>query len=695
MSDMIKDFLFELGTEELPPKALKKLSAALEADVRKGLNSLFGDSAKGMLGNTQFKSYATPRRLALLVKQLPTHIPSKTTLVLGPPEKICYDADGNPTKALIGFAKKNAIELDDSGLKIDNGKISYLKTEPEQSISNRLPAIIKTALDQLPIPKRMRWGASRVEFVRPAHWCVMLFGDEVVDAQILGIKTGRQTHGHRFHYNKPIELIAPTDYEAVLADTGYVVADLSKRREQVEQQVKLAAEKLSATAVIDPALLDEVTALVEWPVALAGRFEERFLDVPAEALISSMKEHQKYFHVVNDSGQIQPYFITVSNIQSTDPQQVIAGNEKVIRPRLADAAFFFETDKKQTLESRIDKLKSIVFQEELGTVYDKAQRVAKLAAFIAEQIGGNIAWAERAAQLAKTDLVTEMVLEFTDLQGLMGSYYAKHDGEPAEVAEALNDQYLPKFAGDALPQKPTGIALALADRLDTLVGLFGINQPPTGSKDPYALRRATIGTLRIIVERNLNLDLQILLEQAADLHHELPARAGLEQKVLTFMLERFRAWYADEGVPAEVFLAVKAVNPTKPLEFDQRVQAVNHFRTLDQADALEAANKRVANILAKQGDPGSGAVSEALLHEDAEKALYSELNALNATIGDLLVQGDFKGILEQLAGLQPTIDQFFDDVMVMAEDDSIRENRIRLLSQLRSRFLLVADISLL
>jgi len=691
----IKDFLFELGTEELPPKALKNLSSALESEVRKGLNSMFGDSAKAMLANTTFKSFATPRRLALLIEKLPTHVPSKTTQVVGPPESICYDKQGAATKALQGFASKNNIALDDAGLSIENGKVTYLKVEPEQAIQPMLGATMQAALDNLPIPKRMRWGASRVEFIRPVHSCVMLFGDEVVEVEILGVASGRNTFGHRFHYNQSIELISPLDYEATLEKTGFVIADFAKRRAIIEQQIEQAAKAIGALPVIDPSLLDEVTGLVEWPVALSGRFEERFLDVPAEALISSMKEHQKYFHVVDNNQKILPYFITVSNITSTDPQQVIAGNERVIRPRLSDAAFFFETDKKSSLASRIDSLKPIIFQAQLGTVYQKSQRVSALARTIAIQIGGNVDWAERAGQLAKTDLVTEMVLEFTDLQGLMGYYYALNDGEPQEVAEAINEQYLPKFAGDNLPNTRTGIALALADRIDTLVGLFGINQPPTGSKDPFALRRATLGTLRIMVERQLDLDLMELLAVAADLHSELPARAGLEQRVLDFMLERFRAWYADQAVPAEVFLAVMAVRPTRPLVFDQRVQAVNHFRTLPQAEALAAANKRVANILSKQSLPSSSAVNELLFQEDAEHTLFRELNSLNSTIDNLLQRGDFKSILEQLARLQPCIDAFFDDVMVMAEDEAIRNNRICLLNQLRQRFLLVADISLL
>ncbi|MEH6625473.1 MAG: glycine--tRNA ligase subunit beta [Motiliproteus sp.] len=687
-----RDFLFELGTEELPPKALKSLSAAFQSTVEKGLAEIFG-STSALFNDSVFRSFATPRRLALLIEKLPTHTPSKSTTVTGPPAKICFDQDGNPTKALQGFAKKCGVAV--SELEQVDGKMSFSRHEAEQPINDKLAPLMQLALDSLPIPKRMRWGANRLEFVRPAHWCLMMFGDEVIDAEILGHKTDRKTYGHRFHYNRSIELIAPSEYETSLSENGYVIADFNQRQQNIAEQIELAAKSLGVEAVIDPALLNEVTALVEWPVALSGRFEERFLDVPAEALISSMKEHQKYFHVVDADGKIQPYFITISNIESTDPQQVISGNERVIRPRLSDAAFFFETDKKSTLESRVERLKPIVFQAQLGTIYEKSQRVSKLAASIATQIEGNADWAARASLLAKTDLVSEMVLEFTDLQGLMGYHYALNDGEPTEVAEAIHQQYLPKFAGDELPSCKTGQALAIADRLDTLVGLFGINQPPTGSKDPFALRRSAIGVLRILVEKNLDLDLKTLLTEAADNYTGLPARDNIENNVLEFLLERFRAWYTDEGVPAEVFLAVRAKNPSNPLDFDQRIQAVNHFRSLPQAEALTAANKRVSNILSKQGDPGSLAPDESLLLEDAEKALYSEMSALGATLGALAAQRNYKSILENLASLQPTIDKFFDDVMVMTDDDAIRNNRIKLLNQLRQQFLLVADIALL
>lgn len=687
-----RDFLFELGTEELPPKALKNLSKALYTTVSKGLKDLLADSAP-----TSIKQFASPRRLALLVEQLPTHTPSKTQIITGPPLKICFDNDGNPTQALQGFAKKCGVSIDE--LSQDKGKMSYTNQAPAEAIEGKLVALIQQALDNLPIPKRMRWGANKVEFVRPAHWAVMLFGDQVIDAEILGHSTGRTTYGHRFHYNQPIELPTPAVYEKTLAETGYVIASFDDRRNKIEQQVIACADSLEsnskATAVIDPSLLDEVTGLVEWPVALAGRFEERFLDVPPEALISSMKEHQKYFHVVDAGNNIQPYFITVSNIESTDPKQVIEGNERVIRPRLSDAAFFFETDKKQSLESRIDRLKPIVFQAQLGSIYEKSERVSKLAALIATEIGGNSDWACRAALLAKTDLVSEMVLEFPDLQGLMGYHYATNDGEPAEVATAIYEQYLPKFSGDELPASKTGQALAIADRLDTLVGLFGINQPPTGSKDPFALRRATLGALRIMVEKELFLDLKPLLTAACDQYTNLPAKDGLELKVLEFMLDRFRAWYAEEGVPAEVFLAVKAVNPTNPLDFDNRVKAVNHFRGLPQAEALVAANKRVSNLLSKEAASAAENVDSSLMIEAAEKALHAELEDLTSTVDNLIAKSDYKTLLETLAQLQGSVDQFFDDVMVMSDDKAVRENRIALLKQLQSRFLQVADVSLL
>lgn len=678
------DFLVEIGTEELPPKALRKLSEAFGQGIEQGLQD-------AQLSYSAVQLFAAPRRLAVLVQQLDASQPDRAIEKRGPSVKA-------PEKAVEGFARSCGVSVAELQ-RIDTDKGEYFQfsaTQAGQPTTQLLPAIVDQSLAALPIPKRMRWGARKVEFVRPAHWCLMLFGDEVVEAEILGHPAGRKTWGHRFHYNRAIEIMSPADYQSTLRDSAYVLADFATRRENIREQVILAAENLGGTAVIDEALLDEVTALVEWPVALAGRFEERFLSVPAEALISSMKEHQKYFHVVNGDGQIQPFFITVSNIESRDPQQVIAGNEKVIRPRLSDAAFFFETDKKHSLESRIERLKPIVFQQQLGSLYDKTTRIAKLAGEIAARIGGDRALAERAGMLCKTDLVSEMVLEFDDLQGLMGCYYAQNDGEHADVAQAMQEQYLPKFAGDQLPATLTGCAVAMADRLDTLTGLFGINQPPTGSKDPFALRRATLGVLRILVEKELELDLRELLEFSADLHANLPARDGLADKVLDFMLERFRAWFEEDGVPAEVFQAVVATRPTRPLDFAKRITAVNRFRALDEAAALAAANKRVSNILAKQeGDLSATAVDAALFSEAAEIALFEALQALQPEVEALFGACDYATAYERLATLRAPVDQFFDQVMVMAEDAQVRNNRLALLSQLRGLFLRGADISLL
>ncbi len=695
MTDSInrQDFLFELGTEELPPMALKTLSAALEKEVVASIKELFGKQAEALFADTQINSYAAPRRLALLISNLADEVPSSTFVMQGPPARIAFDDEGKPSKALEGFARKCGTAIEN--LEEIDGKMSFSQTLPAKAIANELPAIIENALSKLPIPKRMRWGASRTEFVRPVKWLVMLMGDEVIECEILGLKADRNTRGHRFHHNHEISLNQANEYLENLESVGWVIADLEERREKIRAQVEAEGAAINGVAQIDEDLLDEVTALNEWPVALTGRFDDRFLEVPSQALISSMKEHQKYFHVTDSNDQLMPFFITIANIESTDPSQVIAGNEKVIRPRLADAAFFFETDKKRTLESRIEDLKSIVFQQELGTLHDKALRVAALAKHIAAQLGQDQDKAERAAMLAKTDLMTDMVYEFTDLQGLMGYHYALNDGEDEGVALAQNEQYMPRFAGDELPQSEPGIAVALADRLDTLTGLFGINQPPTGSKDPFALRRASLGVLRIIVERQLNLDLEDLIQVAASNYADLPAKEGLVARITDFMLDRFRAWYDDEGIATEVYLAVHALRPTHPLEFNQRVQAVSHFRTLEEAGALAAANKRVSNILSKQESDIASSVSEELLQEDAEKALAKAVAEKTVQLQPLFAAGDFKAVLEQLAELRPVVDKFFDEVMVMADDEAIRNNRLALLSQLRNLFLGVADISLL
>ena len=677
------DFLVELGTEELPPKALKTLSDAFLSGITSGLD------AAGITYTTA-TPFASPRRLAVLISNIQPQQPDRSIEKRGP-------ATQAPEKAVQGFAGSCGVSIDQLEV-METPKGSYYVyrgVEKGQSTAALLPEIISESLHKLPIPKRMRWGSSRTEFVRPVKWLVMLLGDEVVDAEVLGLKAGRKTRGHRFHYNHEIEIMVPADYQQTLLDTGKVIADFAARREIIREQVIREGERIGGTAQIDEDLLDEVTALNEWPVALTGRFEERFLDVPAEALISSMKENQKYFHALDAQGKLMPYFITLANIESKDPQQVIEGNEKVIRPRLADAAFFFDTDKKQPLEARIEKLKSVVFQQQLGTIYEKTQRIEGLAAAIANLIGGNSQYAQRAASLSKCDLMTDMVFEFTELQGLMGYHYALHDGEAEEVAQALDEQYMPRFAGDSLPSTRTGIALAIADRLDTLTGLFGINQPPTGSKDPFALRRAALGVLRIIVEHKLDIDLHELLSIAVAQHKDLPAADGLADRVLDFMLDRFRAWYDDRGISAETFLSVHALRPTSPLDFDRRIDAVNHFRNLPEAAALASANKRVSNILTKQGGDISTDTNPSLLHEQAERELCEQLDAIEREITPLFERGEYRCALERLAQLRQSVDNFFDQVMVMADDEALKLNRLALLARLRRLFLGVADISLL
>lgn len=679
-----QDFLVELGTEELPPTSLITLASAFCEGVEKGLK------AAGLAyASAQF--YASPRRLAVHVTQLQLSQQDRTFEKRGPSIQA-------PSKAVEGFARSCGIAVDD--LKTQEvGKGQYffhIGTETGKTAAELLPIIINESLAQLPIPKRMRWGSSRTEFVRPVHWLVMLLGETVVPCTILGVQAGRLTQGHRFHYPHSIELLAPNEYIQKLLSPGKVIVDVNQRREIIRQQVIAEAQKINASVVIDKALLDEVSALNEWPVALMGRFEERFLQVPAEALISSMKANQKYFHLTNIDGILLPYFITVANIESTDPAQIISGNEKVIRPRLADAAFFFEQDRLVTLSSRVEKLKSIVFQNELGTLHQKTVRVQSLAAYIAPLIDGNAEYAARAALLSKCDLMTNMVYEFTELQGLMGCHYARHDGEPEEVALSLNEQYMPRFAGDVLPSTKTGMALALADRIDTITGLFAINQPPTGSKDPFALRRQSLGILRILIDHQLDLDLEKLVSFAASNYPTLPGSSDVVQRVIDFMLDRFRAWYEEQGVSVSVYLAVHALRPTRPLDFDKRVQAVARFSSLPEAADLAATNKRVANILAKLDQPiSSSDLDTALLIDHSEQVLARSVTSLTQELKPLFASGDYTSAMLKLASLNIEVNQFFDNVMVMADDLNVRNNRLALLANLRTLFMGTADISLL
>jgi len=685
-----RDLLIEIGTEELPPKALLKLSRSFQQEIEKGLG-------KNNLAFSDSQSFATPRRLAVVVNALQEVQDDISVEKFGPAVKAAFDDEGNPTKAAEGFARSCGVTVKDLKEK-DDGKVVKLYYASEQkgeATASLLPQIVSDALDALPIPKRMRWGSLRNEFVRPVHWVVLLFGSETVEADILGVHSGNQTRGHRFHMPGDITVNTPGDYEKALSESAYVIPDFEKRQALVRSQVEQEAEKLGANVSIDSDLLNEVTALVEWPVALTGSFDEAFLAVPKEALVSSMKKHQKCFTLEDSDGNICPNFITVSNLESLAPEKVVAGNERVIRPRLADAAFFFNQDKNHSLESRQDKLKTVIFEQTLGTVHDKSARVAGLAAFIAGAIGSDTALATRAAQLGKCDLLTGMVGEFADLQGIMGYYYALHDGESEEVASAINEQYMPRFAGDELPQTKTGIVLALAERIDTIVGLFGIGQPPTGSKDPYALRRAALGVLRIIVEKTLALDLSECVANAISQYGKLPEQENLEAKVLDFIFERFRAWYSDEGVSANIFQAVDAVRSSSPLDFDLRIKAVQEFVSLKEAEALSMANKRVSNILAKLDQLPVNPVDASLLNEEAEKTLAEQIDKLLIQVEPMLQGQDYGKALSSMALLQADVDRFFDEVMVNTEDEKVRQNRQSLLHQLRQLFLQIADISLL
>lgn len=679
------DFLVELGTEELPPKALKSLAEAFLAGVEKGLKT-------AGLAYSAARYYAAPRRLAIVVEQLATQQPDSTLNLDGPSVQAAFDKDGNPTQAALGFARKCGVSLDQ--IDRSGAKLKFSQSIAGQPAVNLLPNIVSTALDELPIPKRMRWAARREEFVRPTQWLVMLLGDEVVECEILTRQAGRISRGHRFHANHDVRISSPTSYAEDLR-SAYVIADFAERRALIDARVAELAAEQQGSAIVPPALLDEVTALVEWPVPLVCSFEARFLDVPQEALIATMQDNQKYFCLLDTNGKLLPRFITVANIESTDPAQIVSGNEKVVRPRLTDAEFFFKQDKRQPLEKRNERLANVVFQAQLGSVFEKAQRVSALAAFIAERIGSNSEWAARAGLLSKCDLATEMVGEFPEMQGVAGYYYALHDGEAHDVALALNEQYMPRGAGAELPNTHTGAAVAVADKLDTLVGIFGIGMLPTGSKDPYALRRAALGVLRILIEKQLDVDLSDAIAFAVAQYGDKVKADGLAAQVQEFIFDRLRARYEDEGVDVAVYQAVRALSPTSPLDFDQRIQAVQAFRQLPEATALAAANKRVSNLLAKADDTLPQAVASALFTEAAETTLATAILGAEETIAPLAAAREYRVVLEQLAGLREPVDAFFTDVMVNAEDADVRANRLALLAQLRGLFLGVADISLL
>lgn len=684
-----QNFLVEIGTEELPPKALKTLATSFADNVEAELN-------QAGLTFDKIEWFAAPRRLAVKVLNLATQQPSKEIEKRGPAVSAAFDAEGKPTKAAEGWARGCGITVDQAErIATDKGEWLVHRAKIEgQPTKNLLNDIVANALAKLPIPKPMRWADKTVQFIRPVHTVTMLLGDELIEGEILGVASARTIRGHRFLGEKEFEIQHADQYPQLLREKGSVVADFNERKAEILAKSQAKATALGGVADIEESLLEEVTSLVEYPNVLAAKFEERFLAVPAEALVYTMKGDQKYFPIYDKDGKLLPHFIFVSNINPEDPTAIIEGNEKVVRPRLTDAEFFFKTDLKQKLVDRLPRLESVLFQQQLGTLKDKTDRIEQLAGEIAKQIGADEAKAKRAGLLSKCDLMTNMVFEFTDTQGVMGMHYARHDGEDEEVAVALNEQYMPRFAGDELPKSLVASAVALADKFDTLTGIFGIGQAPKGSADPFALRRAALGALRIIVEKNLPLDLDDLVKKSAALFGDKLTNQNVVADVVDFMLGRFRAWYQDEGIAVDVIQAVLARRPTRPADFDARVRAVSHFRTLDSAEALAAANKRVSNILAK-ADAAIGEINLTACVEPAEKALAEAVLALRTEVQPLIAQGDYTSVLDKLANLRAPVDSFFDNVMVNAEDPVLRQNRLAILNTLQGLFLQVADISVL
>ncbi|PSU21816.1 glycine--tRNA ligase subunit beta [Photobacterium phosphoreum] len=684
-----KNFLIELGTEELPPKALRTLAEAFAANFEAELKA-------ANLPHQGIKWYAAPRRLALKVTALAENQPDKVVEKRGPAIAAAFDTDGNATKAAQGWARGNGITVDQAERMVtDKGEWLLFKQEVKgQPAQTLLPELAAAALAKLPIPRPMRWGDKDTQFIRPVKTLTMLLGDELIEGTILGVASARTIRGHRFMGEAEFTIDNADQYPAILEERGKVMADYEARKAIILTDAKLAADAVGGIADLDDELVEEVTSLVEWPVVLTASFEEEFLKVPSEALVYTMKGDQKYFPVYDTEGNLVPKFIFVSNIISNDPSQVISGNEKVVRPRLADAEFFFNTDLKSKLVDRLPQLETAIFQKQLGTIKDKTDRITELAGYIANQIGADVTNAKRAGLLAKCDLMTSMVFEFTETQGVMGMHYARHDGEAEDVALALNEQYMPRFAGDQLPSTGVSSAVAMADKLDTIVGIFGIGQAPKGS-DPFALRRASLGVLRIIVENGYDLDLVDLVAKAHSLFGDKLTNANVDSDVIEFMLGRFRAWYQDAGFSIDVIQAVLAMHPTQPADFDKRVKAVSHFRELDAAESLAAANKRVGNILAKFDGELPTTVDNSLLVETAEKELAAKVETVVATLAPVFAAGDYQQALTELASLREPVDAFFDNVMVMADDEQLKVNRLALLNLLRNQFLQVADISLL
>lgn len=683
-------FLTEIGTEELPPKALRSLAESFAAN-------LTAELAAANLTHGDVTWYAAPRRLAVKIAGLAESAADREVEKRGPAIAQAFDAEGKPTKAAEGWARGCGITVDQADRMVtDKGEwLLYRAVEKGNNAKELLAGMVSRALAKLPIPKLMRWGDKETHFVRPVHTVTMLMGADIIPGDVLGITSDRVIRGHRFMGEAEFTIAHADEYPAILETRGKVMADYDARKAMIKRDAEKAAQALGGVADLTDSLLEEVTSLVEWPVVLTAKFEDKFLAVPSEALVYTMKGDQKYFPVYDKNGNLMPNFIFVANIESSDPEQIISGNEKVVRPRLADAEFFFKTDCKKRLEDNLPRLSTVLFQQQLGTLRDKTDRLEALAGWIAGQIGADVNHATRAGLLAKCDLMTNMVFEFTDTQGVMGMHYARHDGESEDVALALKEQYQPRYAGDNLPSTPVSDALAIADKMDTLAGIFGIGQHPKGDKDPFALRRAALGVLRIIVEKGYNLDLETLTQEAVRLYGDKLTNANVVTDVVDFMLGRFRAWYQEQGFAIDTIQAVLARRPTRPADFDARMKAVTHFRTLDEAAALAAANKRVSNILSKSDDVLNDTVLASLMNAPEEIRLAAYVTDLKSQLAPLYAEGKYQEALTELASLREAVDAFFDAVMVMDKDDNIRRNRLTLLNELRNLFLGVADISLL
>jgi glycyl-tRNA synthetase beta chain len=686
-----RDFLVEIGTEELPPKALRVLMEAFGANLATGLD-------EAHLEHGRVHVYSSPRRLTVLVEKLAFAQEDRRVEQKGPPVSVAFDDDGNPKPAAQAFASKCGVAIDElDKVTTDKGEwLAFNTVEKGRSTAELIPAIIERALAALPIPRRMRWGASEAEFVRPVHWVVLLHGKDVVETSIMGIASGRESRGHRYHSAGRVSIEKPGRYLEALESEGYVIADFERRRNMIRDGVEEAAEQVGGNIVDGESLYDEVAALVEWPVPIVGAFDEIYLELPREVVISTLTGHQRYFPVADDDGRLLPHFVTVANLESKDPEQVIEGNERVIRPRLADAAFFWDSDRKKSLASRDEALRDVVYQRGLGSLFDRGQRVGRVAAWLAGQLGVDRAHVERAAQLAKCDLLTGMVGEFPDLQGTMGRYYALSDGEPAAVADAIAEHYQPRFAGDELPETAVGQVLAVAEKLETLAGIFSIGKKPSGNRDPFGLRRAALGAVRILIERGIDIDLKALIACAVDQQPEGEiATDELSRELYGFITDRLRRYFLDRdaGLGTETFDAVMAREPASLVDFDRRLAAVQTFARLEQAESLAAANKRIANILRQAGNPDGLAVNPKLLQLDAERTLHNALRNVREKVAPKLKQRRYAEILNELADLRDPVDRFFDDVMVMVDDEALRDNRLALLGELRALFLDVADIS--